>query len=234
MTSKAEATTPASRNVGSQTLARGLRALEAVASNPHGLSIAEVATELDVHRTIAYRILSTLTDFRLTARSADGRYRAGAGLTVLARGVQGGLRDVAEPVLRDLARSVEATVSLLVEEGDEAVAVAVIEPPQVGYHLTFHAGSRHPVDRGAAGLALLAGRPPSATEPEAVTMARGRGYALTFGEVEPGAYGIAAPLARFEGMPGACINIITNREDVAERSVPALVEAVRRLNALLA
>ncbi|WP_157550991.1 helix-turn-helix domain-containing protein, partial [Nocardioides jensenii] len=129
MSSKTEGATTASRNVGSQTLARGLRALEIVANSPHGVTIQDVANQLEVHRTIAYRMLATLTDFRLAARSADGRYRAGAGLTALAQGVQGGLREAAEPLLRELAAQVEATVSLLVEEGDEAVAVAVVEPP---------------------------------------------------------------------------------------------------------
>lgn len=230
MNSNIETPPAASRNVGSQTLARGLRALELVASSPHGLTIQDVAAELDVHRTIAYRILSTLTDFRLATRAADGRYRAGAGLTALANGVQGGLREIAEPYLRDLARTVEATVALLVEEGDEAVAVTVVEPPQTSYHLAFRTGSRHPVEKGAAGLALQASHPARIGEPEAVTMTRGRGYALTFGEVEPGAYGVAAPLARVEGLPGACINIITNRQDLAEGSIEALIETVRKLD----
>ena len=224
---------PASRNVGSQTLARGLRVLEHVAGNPLGATIQDVSVELGVHRTIAYRILATLADFKLVTRSADGRYRAGAGLTALAEGVSGGLREVAEPILRDLAREVEATVSLLVEEGDEAVAVLVLEPPHTSYRLTFRTGSRHPIDRGAAGIALLSGRPASIGEPDAVSLARGRGYALTMGEVEPGAYGVAAPLRHTDGTPGACVNIITNRKDVAEDAVPKLLEAVRRIDAIL-
>lgn len=224
---------PTSRNVGSQTLARGLRALEHVAGNPLGATIQDVSVELGVHRTIAYRILATLADFKLVTRSSDGRYRAGAGLTALAQGVSGGLREIAEPILRDLARDVDATVSLLVEEGDEAVAVLVLEPPHSSYRLTFRTGSRHPIDRGAAGVALLAGRPATIGEPDVVSLARGRGYALTMGEVEPGAYGVAAPLRGADGTPGACVNIITNRKDVAEAAVPRLLEAVRRLEAIL-
>lgn len=223
----------ASRNVGSQTLARGLRVLQFVAANPLGATIQDVSAELGVHRTIAYRILSTLDDFKLVTRSSDGRYRAGAGLTALAQGVTSGLREIAEPVLRDLARDVTATVSLLIDEGDEAVAVLVVEPPHTSYRLTFQTGSRHPIDRGAAGIALLAGRPASIGEPEAVSLARGRGYALTMGEVEPGAYGVAAPLRGMSGAPGACINIITNRKDVAEQAIPALLQAVSDLKATL-
>ncbi|MGB3377038.1 MAG: helix-turn-helix domain-containing protein, partial [Microbacterium sp.] len=54
----------------SQTLSRGIRILEILADGP--LSIDEVATRLDVHRSIAYRLLRTLEDHRLVARNAAG------------------------------------------------------------------------------------------------------------------------------------------------------------------
>ena len=219
----------ASRNVGSQTLARGLRALELVAGSEDGLSIQEVAEALSVHRTIAYRVLSTLADFRFVTRSADGRYRAGAGLTALGERVLTAVRGSAEPFLRELAKELGSTVALIVEEGEEAVAISVTEPPSSTYHLAFRAGSRHPLDQGAAGVALLAARPPRPAERHEVTEARERGYASTFGEVEPGAYGIAAPLRLAEGLPGACVNVITYRGDVAERAVPAVLQAAARI-----
>ncbi len=42
---------------GSQTLARGLAALQLVAAAPNGLTAQQVADEIGVHRTIAYRLL---------------------------------------------------------------------------------------------------------------------------------------------------------------------------------
>src|SRR5688572_230208 len=83
----------ASRNVGSQTLARGLRALEFVASAQEGLTVQDVADRLEVHRTIAHRLLATLAEHRLVNRGPDGRFRAGVGLMALAQGVQGTLRE---------------------------------------------------------------------------------------------------------------------------------------------
>jgi DNA-binding IclR family transcriptional regulator len=230
MATRAEESSSSSRNVGSQTLARGLRVLEIVATSEQGVTTQEIADHLGVHRTIAYRILATLSDFRLVLRSADGRYRGGAGLAVLGQGIHSTLRGAAESHLRELAREVQSTVALIVEEDDEAVALAVVEPPNAGYHLSFHAGSRHPLDRGAAGVALLSTRPPRPRDSAAVREARERGYARTFGEVEPGAYGVAATLASVEGAPAACVNLITYRADVAERAVPAVLEAVRRID----
>lgn len=43
----------------SQTLSRGIRALEILAAADRPLSIAELAEALGVHRSIAYRILRT-------------------------------------------------------------------------------------------------------------------------------------------------------------------------------
>ncbi len=52
---------------GSQTLARGLNALQLVADAPSGLTVQQVADGVGVHRTIAYRLLATLAQFRLVA-----------------------------------------------------------------------------------------------------------------------------------------------------------------------
>ncbi|EUA51242.1 putative regulatory protein [Mycobacterium xenopi 3993] len=63
------------------------------------------------------------------------------------------------PTLRALADDLGTTVSLLVAEGDQQVAIAVVVPGHVSYQLSFHEGSRYPLDRGAAGIALLASMP---------------------------------------------------------------------------
>ena len=81
------------RTTGSQTLDRGLRALELVAASATGLTVQDVADRLGVHRTIAHRLLATLSDHRLVARTPDGRFHAGGGLTALAQGVQSALRE---------------------------------------------------------------------------------------------------------------------------------------------
>ena len=87
---------PASpRSAGSQTLDRGIRALEMVAASPEGMTVQEVADRLEVHRTIAHRLLATLADHHLVARGPDNRFRAGGGLVALAGGLQSTLRDTA-------------------------------------------------------------------------------------------------------------------------------------------
>src|SRR5574340_148671 len=67
-----------------QTLDRGLRALDVISRHPGGISVADLAKELDVARAICYRIVATLEVHSLVARFDDGRIRLGAGTAVLA------------------------------------------------------------------------------------------------------------------------------------------------------
>jgi DNA-binding IclR family transcriptional regulator len=218
---------------GSQTLARGLTTLELIAADPRGMTVQEIADRVGVHRTVAYRLLSTLVQFRLVARHEDGRYRPAAGLAVLGSSFDRGLREMSVPTLRALAEELGTTVSLLVAEGDEQVSVAVIVPADVSYQLSFREGSRYPIDRGAAGIALLASGPPRPGERALVTETRERGWVTTHGEIEPNTYGLAVPVVRPEGAPATCINLISHRADVLERSRDAVVEAAARLSAVL-
>src|SRR6476620_685665 len=225
--------TTGSKNTGSQTLDRGIRALEMVAAAPGGMTVQEVADRLEVHRTIAHRLLATLADHHLVARGPDGKFRAGGGLTALAQGVQSTLRDTALPIMRELADELESTVALLIREGDEAVAIMVVAPTNTPYHLAFRTGSRHPLGRGSAGICLLAALPERAGERPEVTRARTQGFSVSKGEVEPGAHGLAVLIGQPGVTPGACLNLITYRDDVMARAVPVMLDGASRISALL-
>lgn len=176
---------PISAAPGSQTLARGLHALQLVAAAKGGLTIQQVADHIGVHRTIAYRLLSTLASYRMVAKAEDGRFRAAAGLAALGASFDNNIRELSMPTLRNLADELDTTVSLLVAEGDQQVAIAVIVPTRVSYQLSFHEGSRYPLDRGAAGIALLASMPVRPGERPLVTRAREQGWIITYGRSSP-------------------------------------------------
>jgi DNA-binding IclR family transcriptional regulator len=218
---------------GSQTLARGLNALQLVADAPAGLTVQQVADGIGVHRTIAYRLLTTLAQFRFVAKGEDGRYRPAAGLAVLGASFDRNVRQLTVPTLRALADDLGTTVSLLVAEGDQQVAIAVIVPTQVAYQLAFHEGSRYPLDRGAAGIALLASMPPRPDERDLVVRAREQGWVITHGEIEPNTYGLAVPVHRPAPSPPTCINLISHREDIVMQGKDAVIKAAKELAALL-
>lgn len=214
-----------SRTKGAQTLARGLRVLKFVAAARDGVSIAQVAEFVQVHRSMAYRVLETLCDSGLVARLDDGRYHGAAGLLALARGGYSGLRQVALGPVQAAADQLGVTVALLVAEGpkghESAVAVLVCAPVTRGFHITFTEGSTHPLDRGAAGRALSA------------LLAGGEvgDYYTTFGEVEPQMHGLSVPLGLGPSAPAACLVVISQREVDPHELVPVMKEAAERIRA---
>jgi DNA-binding IclR family transcriptional regulator len=202
-----------------QTLDRGLRVLALLARARGGLSVRELAAELGVHRAIVYRLLATLERHGLVRRAEDGRHRLWTGVVELAGGVAADLQAAALPALTRLADELGATAALTVADGDEAVALLVVEPTRATMHVAYRPGRRHPLRVGASGKAILAGRPFVRGEPADVTRARRRGYATSSGEIQPGAVGIAAPVSRDASL--GAVALAGFADDAAARVVEA-------------
>src|SRR3954467_11733766 len=191
----------------SQTLDRELRVLDVLASAPGGLTVTELATRLEVNRTVVYRLVSTLEQHALLRRDARGRLHVGLGVLHLASAVQPVLRELAVPVLRELAEGVGCTAHLTVADGEEALALAVVEPSWTDFHVSYRVGSRHPLTRGAAGKAILLGRDRDAPP-----------FAITEGELQAGARGLAAPVRGVDGLE-ASVGIIALGADIDEDTI---------------
>jgi DNA-binding IclR family transcriptional regulator len=202
----------------SQTLDRGLRLLEALVDQP-ALSVTDLSARLGISRPAVYRLLATLEQHSLVDRTGDGQVRLGLGVLPLARAVTPRFSDAALPVLRELADDVGATAHLTVADGAsaEAVAVAVVEPSRTAMHVGYRVGSRHPLDRGAAGRAILLGR----------LGGRGPGFVVTEGEVQAGAVGIAAPILGVAGLEASVGLVAIGRApDLAAAGPRVIVAAV--------
>jgi len=204
-----------------QTLDRGLRVLTILAATPGGLTVTEISTRLEINRTVVYRLVSTLEQHALTRRDGRGRVHVGLGVLHLASGVQPVLRDLAIPILRELAEEVGCTAHLTVADGEEAMALAVVEPSWTDFHVAYRVGSRHALRRGAAGKAILLGREADAAP-----------YAVTSGELQTGATGIAAPVYGVEGLD-ASVGIVTlgelDIEEIGPKVAAAAEEVARAL-----
>jgi DNA-binding IclR family transcriptional regulator len=210
-----------------QTLDRGLRLLRLLAAEPGGLTVSELAARLDVHRAIVYRLLGTLAQHRFVVRAADGRHRLSIGLVELARSVDGDWRALALAELQALAEDVAATATLSVAADDDAVALLVVEPRSTALHVAYRPGLRHALTRGASGKAILAGRPPQPGEPADVTRARQTGIAVSRGELQAGAVGIAAAIT-VDGWADASVGVVsfTDFDESATRRVLAAADAI--------
>jgi DNA-binding IclR family transcriptional regulator len=206
----------------SQTLDRGLRVLRVLAGAPGGLTITELAERLEVNRTVVYRLVTTLEQHALVRRDSRSRLHVGLGVLHLASAVQPVLRDVAVPVLRRLAEEVGCTAHLTVADGEEALALAVVEPSWTDFHVSYRVGSRHPLDQGAAGKAIVLGR----------THADRANWVMTAGELQAGAQGLAAPVPDVEGLE-ASVGIVTLGDLDEDAAGPRVAAAAAELGGLL-
>jgi DNA-binding IclR family transcriptional regulator len=190
--------------------------LELVAAAAQPMTTGDVARALELHRSITYRMLRTLEDRRLVDRDTAGAWLPGAGLAVLATNVVPEIRSAAQPVLESLADATAMTSFLVIRDHDEAVTVAVVEPRSAVAHVTYRPGKRHPVHRGAPGLALLAGarqrtegaasaEPHERTE---VSDCMERGWAYSESEVLPGMKSVASPVVDDDGRCRAAIAVV--------------------------
>ncbi len=180
-----------------QTLDRGLQALDFIAQAPRGVSVSAVADHLGVHRAIAYRIVATLEAHHLVKRTPGARVRLGARIATLAHRFAPQLLEAARPALRELAEATRATAFLSVAEGEECVVVLVEQERErrQGLRVSYQEGTRHPIHRGAPGIAILAARPAAPDDPPAVVEARRQGFSVTRGQLQAGAVGVSVGFA---------------------------------------
>ena len=218
----------------SQTLSRGIRALEILAEADRPLTIAELSEAMGVHRSVAYRILRTLEDHSLLVRDDAGR--AGPGLAVLARGVSRNLQTAALPELTQLANTLNMTAFVAVWDHQDCVTLVTVEPRHSAATVVQHPGSRHPISSGAPGIAIQSAltehewsqlAPAVPYRPEAAE-ARKRGYAASHDEVIAGVSSLAAPVRVPGGRPAAvAVVYIRSSQDPSEVAAALTASAAR-------
>lgn len=200
-----------------QGVSNALSVLDALARHGPDLGVAEVGRLLDLPRSTAFRLLSTLEHQGFVEQHPESKkYRLGLRLFELAGIVWSRLElgQIALPLLDGLARATEETVHLVVLDREESLIIEKVDSPRAVY-LRSHVGSRRPLHCTATGKVLLAFLPPAeleavirrglprftestVTDPdrlrEELAEVRRRGYALNWGEYRDEAAGVAAPV----------------------------------------
>lgn len=215
----------------SRTLSRGIRLLEELADARIPLTIDDLATRVELHRSVAYRLLRTLEDHGLVTRDAAGAVRLGTGLAALAAGVAADLQAEALPELTAAADDLGMTCFLVVRDHDECVTLASVEPRHAVTAVAQRPGARHPVTRGAPGRAILAQLPPrrwpddvDARLAAEVADAAERGWAISHDEVVPSLRAVAVPLA-VQGREPAAIAAVHVAADADDAAIAARLTA---------
>lgn len=224
------------------------------------LGVTEIANELHLSKAVVHRVLTTLAAKRLIEFVEESRrYRLGP--AVLALGVSYidriDVRELAMVGLRDLSLRTNETATLSLRYGDERMYVDQVTPDRE-VRMTVAIGSRFPLHAGSSSKAFLAFLPEEEQDAyldrghlEALTAAtivdaealrselrqiRERGYAVSFGERQPDAGSVAAPLLDHRDLPAAVISVcgpLERLRDEVEQAADVLLDTARELSARL-
>lgn len=131
---------------GIQVIARTSRIMRALSAHPHGLSLAEIAAEVDLPRSTVQRIINALAAENLAEPAgAAGGFRLGPALGQMLYQTEADIVPVARPHLEQLSLSLQETVCLSRLNGRQTqiVEIAVGEQvlrivPQVGWTAPLH------------------------------------------------------------------------------------------------
>ncbi|MFI9253149.1 IclR family transcriptional regulator [Streptomyces sp. NPDC053069] len=212
-----------------QSVDRAVSVLEILAR--HGeAGVTEIAEELDVHKSTAFRLLGVLENRGLVAQAKDrGKYYLGAGVLRLA-GAAAVRLDISQegvPVCREVADELGETVNIAVLDDDAAVNIMQARGT-ASVTAQNWLGRRTPLHATSSGKVLLAHMPPTLREGllarslprftdrtitgagmlraelEAVVE---QGYGVTIEELELGLAAVAAPVRAHDGKVIAAISV---------------------------
>ncbi|SNS70038.1 transcriptional regulator, IclR family [Geodermatophilus pulveris] len=231
-----------------QSVDRALSVLEILAAQGEA-GVTEVAAELGVHKSTAFRLVAALESRGFVEQLADrGKYRLGFGVVRLA-GAAAAQLDIARegrPISEALAADLEETVNIAILDGDRAVNVSQVRGPAA---LSTHnwVGQGTPLHATSSGKVLLAhaadavrkdvlGRDlprytfATITDPELLRQDLDRivdqGWGATAEEYEVGLSAVAAPVRGADGDVLAALSVSGPSFRMAVEDFPRLARRV--------
>jgi IclR family transcriptional regulator, acetate operon repressor len=211
--------------------------------------VTEIAAELGMHKSTAFRLLATLDARGLVEQNAErGRYQLGYGVVQLAAGATkaGEPSLIGLPVCRELAETVGETVNVAVHDGRWVVSVDQVIGSAAVTTVDW-VGQRSPVHATSAGRVFLAHLPPDQLDavlaedlerytPHTVVdpvvlrqqlgPVRDRGFAATVEEHQLGLAAVAAPIRSIDGGVVAALTVSGPTFRVNEETIPGLAARV--------
>ncbi|WP_267243946.1 IclR family transcriptional regulator [Streptomyces sp. PR69] len=231
-----------------QSVDRAVSVLETLAR--HGeAGVTEIADELGVHKSTAFRLLGALENRGLVSQSRErGKYTLGAGMLRLAgaAAVRLDLSQEGTPLCRELADEVGETVNIAVLDDDAAVNVA--QARGAASVTTYNwLGRRTPLHATSSGKVLLAHASPAARDAvldgplprftdrtaaaaaelrEQLAAVAEQGFALAVQELEIGLNAVAAPVYAHDGEVLGALSVSGPAYRMEEESLPRLAKRV--------
>ncbi len=240
-----------------QVLDRAMALVGVLARAPGPVSLTRLAQDTGLHTASAHRILGALMAHGLIEKSGTGEYDLGVRWLEVGNRLRARLniRQVAMPVMQQLAAATGETVNLIVRRGDEAVYVERVSSGQtliqvvqvVGAHAPLHVtavGKIFLAEDSASGVMGYAERTglPAYTDNTLVTLDALRGELDTIRrdrlaydreEAELGVACIGAPIRDAEGKLVAGLSVSAPAERHKPDWAEALHAAATRIGAAL-
>ncbi len=247
---------------GAQTITRAIRALKLISLHSHtGMRLVDLAQEMQLQRPTAHRVLKALiSEGMLIQDAATRRYTLGPLVFELglASAHQFNLRDIAAPILEELADSTGDTSFLFVRSGNDAVCLSRVQGKYPIQTPAVPVGSRQPLGVSAGGLALLSslsdlevsqvldavaprlsvyGNLDAEEVRRQCARAQKAGYALIANRAVPGVRGLGLPVQNSAGTAVAALTVAATQTRMTEKRVaeilPFLSKAAQELTRLL-
>lgn len=209
-----------------QTLERGLTALELIANKHAQLTVAQLAEQLQINRTIAYRITRTLTALGYIKTNDNQCLELTSKVSSLHALFEKTIPFATQHVLNWLAKETQSSASLVIAEGPDCVVVKTAAAHSNVIQINYQLGSRLPLGYAASGLAIASTYPASENDSEDIKVARTQGYAYSEGIFQKDAIGIFMPLQGRHMAIGIVHLGKINIEDVVQK----LTQATESLN----
>ena len=228
---------------------RALAVLEAVADRSTGMSNADVHRKLKIPKSSASYILRTLVSRGYLRRDSEtNRYHLGLKIVGLSHRALADLdvREVAEPIMRQLVETSHLTCHLAIYDREEAVYIAKVDAPGfvkmntwVGRRLQLHSTSVGKVLAAYmdGGEELLERRGIYKRTPQTITsiprlkreLAKVReiGYGVDDEENSLGVRCVGAPVFNSEGRIEAGLGLSGTTYDFDRASIPKFAEMVK-------
>jgi DNA-binding IclR family transcriptional regulator len=220
-------------------VSKALTLLDAFTAEKPVLTLSELARRAGTHKSSAFRLLATLEAHGFVEKNPAGRgYRLGWKPMELAGRLRYDLRELAAPIMEELAEKSGEIVHLSILDGAEIVYLdkrGRSQPLTVSTTI----GGRSPAHASAMGKVLLAGltpaevlralgtrrlkrfTPTTITEPRRLAREleaiRSQGFALDNEEAFPGIRCVAAPLRDREGVVRAAISVTAPTQRIGGR-----------------
>jgi len=233
-----------------QTVSRAVRCLLALAEQPDGLTLSELARTVGSNKATVHRIVSTLKGFDLIATSGrSSRLRIGPQCAVLHKWLpeETDIREVARPYLTRLRDATGETACLHLRFGYERACVDQVES-STELKWVAQIGKRFPLTAGAPGKVMVAFLPAeerrrvlqvvplarftadSITEPgqyeRELRNVRRRGYSIAVNENVPGSAACAAPIRDRSGHVVGALTVAGAADRLSRRRLHGIAPLV--------